>query len=75
MPSSLLIVAVVLLLAAHRVARRHPPEPTDRRWSPSPYPIRRLRSDSPDTLFLDSPDFRRRVMGGWGTNDRDRVPR
>lgn len=84
MPSNVLPVASLLACLAagvgaiygmSRIGSRPAPAP-DRPYSPVPgWPVRRRRHDTLDTLFLDTPEFKRRIESGWESRDRERVPR
>lgn len=70
-----LLISVGLMVSMLRVASRPAPAP-ERPFAPlNGWPVRRHRRDTMQSLFIDTPEFKRRIVAGWESRDRNRVPR
>lgn len=77
-PDAITLVAVVTLaIVVIDGLRRRTPAPPERPRAPIAglWPERRQRSDTLDTLFMETPEFKRRILTGFSSKDRERVPR
>lgn len=79
MRSLVMAVAVLssigLMIGMARVSSRAPLPPERPRAPLNGWPVRRHRADTLDSLFIDTPEFQRRIRSGWQSSDQDRVPR